>query len=301
LAALLRRLERSGAILALDEPVRNLQRGSDALSVITSRRVIQARRVILTSGGKSYPGSGTTGDGYGFATALGHTIVPPRPALTPIRVDASWIRELRGVTVPDVALHILAEDRCLVQSRGSLLFAHFGLTGPVALDASRVVSGQARTAELTLELDLLPDLKGAELDEQLRTESMASGKRLLAGVIGDRLPRRLSETVLVQAGMPHDRKAAQLTREERRRLVGCIKHLAMNVSGTLGFEKAEVTAGGISLYEVDSRSMRSNLVPELYIAGEVLDLDGPIGGYNFQAAFSTGWLAGTRAAETLGG
>jgi predicted Rossmann fold flavoprotein len=297
LEALLRRLNRSGATLALEEPVRDLQRAETGWAVATSRRILRANSVVLTSGGKSYPGCGTTGDGYPLAARLGHTIVTPRPALVPIRIDAPWVASLRGVTVPDVQVRVLEQERCLAARRGSLLFAHFGLTGPVALDVSRVISGHPSPTNLALEIDLLPALNSEDLDQYVKIESANSGKKLLAGVLSVHLPRRLCEAILAQADQPIDRKAAQLSREQRVRLVELVKHLPLSVAGTLGFEKAEVTAGGVALDEIDSRSLASKLVPDLYIAGELLDLDGPIGGYNFQAAFSTGWLAGTRAAE----
>lgn len=297
LEALLRRLHRSGAVLSLGEPVLDLARGEPGMVLTTPQRTVHARRVILTTGGRSYPGSGTTGDGYVWTAKLGHTIVPPRPALVPITVRVGWVAELRGVTIPDTAVRVLDGERCLASRRGSLLFAHFGLSGPVILDVSRAVSGHPEPQSLTLEIDFLPCVKEPELDEFLRAESLASGKKLLAVVLSDRLTRRLAEALLVVAGMPADRKAAALSRAERTKLVQSIKRLPLPVLGTLGFAKAEVTAGGVALAEVDSRSMRSKLVPELFLAGEVLDLDGPIGGYNFQAAWSTGWLAGTRAAE----
>lgn len=304
LNSLLRRLNRSGATLALGEPVLNLRvdaTQSGAFEVVTPLRTIPARRVILTSGGKSYPGSGTTGDGYGFASRLGHTVIVPRPSLTPIRVAVPWVNELRGVTIPDVTLRVLEGEQLAegfpATRRGSLLFAHFGLSGPVALDVSRVISGHPRPDTLTLEIDFLPAMKSTDVDEFLRQESLASGKKQLAVVLSAYLPRRLCEALLTSIGMPADRRAAALSRLEREKLVRAVKHLRLNVAGTLGFEKAEVTAGGIALGEIDSRTMRSKLVAGLFIAGEVLDLDGPIGGYNFQAAFSTGWLAGTRAAE----
>ena len=161
------------------------------------------------------------------------------------------------------------------------------------LDESRVVSGHSQPQSLSLELDLLPSLPEPALDEFLRTESAASGKKQLAVVLTAHLPRRLSDAVLALADMAPDRKAAGLSKPDRGRLVQAVKRLRISVTGTLGFKKAEVTAGGVALDEVDSRSMQSKRVPELYIAGEVLDLDGPIGGYNFQAAFSTGWLAGS--------
>jgi len=293
LDALLRRLKRSGAELALAEPVRELRRADAGFDVVTPHRVIAAPKVILTTGGKSYPGSGTTGDGYSWAQALGHTIVPPRPSLVPITVDAPWTAELRGITLPLVQVRILEAGRELARRKGSLLFAHFGLSGPVVLDVSRVVSGHPQPRSLTLEIDLLPGLSEQELDEYLRVESLQSGKKLLASVLATHLPRRLADAMLQQIGMPVERTAAALSRSDRANLVQTCKRLQLPIRGTLGFEKAEVTAGGIALSEVDSRTMQSKLVPGLFLAGEILDLDGPIGGYNFQAAWSTGWLAGS--------
>jgi predicted Rossmann fold flavoprotein len=297
LDALLKRLRRTDATLALEEPLNDLQREESGFVLTTPRRVVHATGVILTTGGQSYPGSGTTGDGYAFTACFGHTIVPPRPALVPITVDAPWVADLRGVTLPDVNLRIIEGKKVWQGARGSLLFAHFGLTGPVVLDLSRVVSGHAKPQSLVLEMDFLPMWKEADLDEHLRVETAASGKKQLAAVLTTFLPRRLCDALLPQAGLPADRKAAALSRPDRARLVACLKRLSLPVSGTLGFGKAEVTAGGVALAEVDSRTMQSKLVPNLYIAGELLDLDGPIGGYNFQAAWSTGWLAGGASAK----
>jgi predicted Rossmann fold flavoprotein len=198
--------------------------------------------------------------------------------------------------LPDVAVRIVEANKPLAARRGSLLFTHFGLSGPVILDVSRVVSGHARPETLALEIDLLPVVVEAAFEEWLRIETAAAGKKQLAVVLAAHLPRRLGEMLLSVAGQPIDRKAAALSRADRARLVGCIKRLRLPVTGTLGFAKAEVTAGGVALEEVDSRSLRSKRVPHLFLAGELLDLDGPIGGYNFQAAWSTGWLAGQSAA-----
>jgi predicted Rossmann fold flavoprotein len=296
LDSLLSRLRRSGATLALGEPVNDVRAVGDRFDVVTPSRTIAAERVILTTGGKSYPGSGTTGDGYQIAAAFGHTIVPPRPALVPITTAEPWVADLRGVTLPDVQLHVHQGDKKLTTRRGSLLFAHFGLTGPVALDVSRVVSGHPEPRSLHLEIDLLPAMSEVDFDRFLQTESLASGKKQLSTILAAHLPHRLAETLLSLTGQPADRKAAGLSRADRGKVVTAVKRLQVPITGTLGFEKAEVTAGGVALDEVDSRTMQSKRQPGLYIAGEVLDLDGPIGGYNFQAAWSTGWLAGTKAA-----
>jgi predicted Rossmann fold flavoprotein len=192
-----------------------------------------------------------------------------------------------------VQVRLLENQRIVERRRGSLLFAHFGLSGPVILDISRAVSAHPQPDQLSLQLDLLPAKSEQELAQFLQEAAGQAGKKLLAVILSAHLPRRICDTVLTQAGLPVERTAAALRREDRQRLVTTIKYLQVRVQGTLGFGKAEVTAGGIALKEVDSRTMQSKLVPQLYLAGEVLDLDGPIGGYNFQAAWSTGWLAGS--------
>jgi predicted Rossmann fold flavoprotein len=292
LSALLHRLQHSGAQLALAEPVQDLERTEAGFLLTTPLRVVQAGKVILTTGGQSYPGTGTTGDGYHFAARLGHSLVLPRPALVPITTEEEWVRHLRGVTIPDVVVQLVEEGKRLDRRRGSLLFAHFGLSGPVILDISRGVSGHPHPRRLMLVLDLLPEENEAEVSRSLREEANRHGKKQLAGLLPGPVPRRLAEVILDLAGAGQ-RTAAGLRREERLAIVHKLKHLEIPITGTLGFGKAEVTAGGISLREVDSRTMQSKIVDHFYLAGEVLDLDGPIGGYNFQAAWSTGWLAGS--------
>ncbi|HEY5313505.1 MAG TPA: NAD(P)/FAD-dependent oxidoreductase [Pirellulales bacterium] len=310
--ALLKRLELSGATLAVAEPVCTLGKTSSGFEVATELRTLAAQSIILTTGGRSYPGSGTTGDGYAWAAGWGHTIVPPRPALVPITVSAEWVRQLSGVTIPDVAVRVVEPaavaaiaaappgKRSRVQpagelaaARGSFLFAHFGLSGPVILDVSRAVSGHPRPASLVLECDFLPVMTGEALKHAIDQSAVSAGGKQLVGLLPAELPRRLLESLFAQMGLPLERRGAEFGRQAREQLVVAIKGTRIAVQGTRGFEKAEVTAGGVSLDEVDSHTMASKLCPGLYLAGEVLDLDGPIGGYNFQAAFSTGWLAGS--------
>ncbi|WP_439628465.1 NAD(P)/FAD-dependent oxidoreductase [Gemmata sp.] len=294
LDALLRRLGRSGAKLSLTEPVREIAANPDGgFRVVTAARTVTAEKVLVTTGGRSFPGCGTTGDGYGFAAAFGHTILPQRPALVPLTVQPAWVGELRGITLPDPNLKVIdPAGKVLDSRRGSMLFAHFGLTGPAPLDVSRAVSGHPNPATLTLEVDLLPGEPEQAFDEFVRVETAANGKQLLAGVLSAKLPRRIADQVVVLCGLQPTRTAAALSKPDRQKIVAATKRLRLPLRGTLGFEKAEVTAGGVSLDEVDSRTMQSKKQPGLYLAGEVLDLDGWIGGYNFQSAWSTGWLAG---------
>lgn len=295
LHALLRRLHRSGVTLALSEAAMGIAKVDTGFRVTTTLRELICEHLIITTGGRSYPGCGTTGDGYAFAQQFGHSIVPTTPALVPLKVNAAWVKELMGVTLPHVGLKVREGEKVLTARAGSMLFAHFGLTGPAPLDVSRAVSGHANPRSLTLEIDFLPGERETAIDEFLKTESLAAGKQLLAGILSRKITRRLADQLLTLTALPMDRTAAALSKVDRQKLVAAVKRLSVPLSGTLGFEKAEVTAGGVSLSEVDSRTMESKLCPGLYLAGEVLDLDGWIGGYNFQSAWSTGWLAGGNA------
>jgi predicted Rossmann fold flavoprotein len=292
LNALLRRLERSGAKLALAEPAVEVDAIESGFRVSTPLRQITCEHLLITTGGLSYPGCGTTGDGYGFARKFGHTITPTRPSLVPLTTQPAWVPELKGVTIPDVSLKVFdGGPKPLSARRGALLFAHFGLTGPAPMDVSRAVSGHPEPTKLILEIDFLPNQSVQQYEQFLQTETAANGKKLLAGVMADRITRRLADQMVKLAGLPVDRTAAALSKDDRRKLLSLGKLMRIPLRGTLGYEKAEVTAGGVSLSEVDSRTMQSKLHPGLFFAGEVLDLDGWIGGYNFQGAWSTGRLA----------
>jgi predicted Rossmann fold flavoprotein len=309
LNALLRRFERSGAELALYEGVVDVDRSEYVFLVTTARRALESEKLVVTTGGKSYPGCGTTGDGYRWLAALGHTIHRPRPALVPLTSDESWIHNLAGVTIPDVLLRVMEPAAAesggvrkrrrgglppgvLIERRGSLLFTHFGLSGPAALDVSRAVTAADDPRSLVLVADFVPGTSADELDAFFRECATKDGRKQVASLVVEPLPRSLIQALMTRAGIPLDRRVAELTKNERTSLSGQLKQCEIGVTGSRGFDKAEVTAGGVALEEIDSRTMQSKLVPNLFLAGEILDLDGFIGGYNFQAAFSTGWLAG---------
>ncbi|MFN0055015.1 MAG: NAD(P)/FAD-dependent oxidoreductase [Planctomycetales bacterium] len=313
LQGLLRRLQRSGAQLALDEPVCDIRQAEPGWQVVTAHRTWTCSKLIVTTGGRSYPGCGTTGDGYLWMERLGHTLVPSRPALVPVTTSAPWVHALKGITVSDVGVRVapralVAEGEPSSQAGsvgsgasrgagglarcGSFLFTHFGVSGPAVLDVSREITGLPQPQSLALECDFLPGLAATEFDARLRALGQSAGRKQLSSILPEELPRRLTDALLQQTGIDPGQRAAELSAAQRGLLVSAFKQCQIPVEGTLGFAKAEVTAGGVTLAEVDSRTMQSKVVPGLYLAGEILDLDGPIGGYNFQAAFSTGWLAG---------
>jgi predicted Rossmann fold flavoprotein len=296
-------LERSGATLRCHSPALVIERSETEappdylFSIKLEDSTVTARRVILAVGGTSYPGCGTTGDGYSIARRFGHTIVEPRPALVPVRVGADWVPRLKGLSLPDVVASVYsAHNERLQERREALLFAHFGLSGPAILDISRAAARVSDSESLVLRIDLVPALAREDLDRALQA-ACRQGRRALISLLPAEIPRRLAECLLSTASIPENRMGPDLSRDERQRVLITLKALSLPIVGTLGFEKAEVTSGGVSLDEVDPKTLESRLVPGLHFAGEVLDLDGLIGGYNFQAAWSTGWLAGESAAS----
>lgn len=295
LLALRRMLDRSGAELRLATPVLEIARDGDGYRVFTDDGGIHAERLIITVGGQSYPGCGTIGEGYAWAKTFGHKIIPPRPALVPLTSNERWVQELSGVTVPDVMVQVApGDEKPCMSRRASFLFTHFGLSGPAPMDVSRAITERPQAGLWKAICDFVPNVKENEILDRLAAEAAHSGKKGVLNIIAEFAPRRLAEVLMTRARIPQDRRAAELSRNERMALVDGLKRTAIPISGTLGFKKAEVTAGGVSLDEVDSRTMESKLVPNLFFAGEILDLDGRIGGFNFQSAFSTGFLAGEK-------
>jgi predicted Rossmann fold flavoprotein len=218
----------------------------------------------------------------------------------PVTSHAQWVLALQGITLPEVLVEVVdpvcesgrKTEKCLASRRGALLFTHFGVSGPAVMDISHAVTGCPHQNRLLLRCDLLPAMAEAELNDCLTRACTSGGKKRVSTLLDPWLPHRVGETLLVLMGTPLDRPVAEFGKADRRRLAGTVKRLDIPVSGTMGFRKAEVTAGGVALTEIDSRTMQSRIEPNLYFAGELLDLNGPVGGYNFQAAFSTGWLAG---------
>lgn len=299
LDAILRRLSRTNALLKTNTPISRIEyhEESELFVVKSDSDQFTARNIILTTGGMSYPGCGTTGDGYVWAKDFGHRIVPPRPALVPLKVLDDDVTSLRGITLPDVSLRVVSTTdelrKTICQTRDSLLFTHLGISGPSVLDASRAVTtSNLPLSDMCVELDLLPATTDLDVFESVRQSDVNSGKRPVASIVSDLIPKRLASLLLVRCDVPSHKNLAELSRSQRLKLMSAMRGLCLTISGTLGFKKAEVTAGGVSLDSVDPKTMCSKHQSGLYFAGEILDVDGPIGGYNFQAAFSTGWLAG---------
>lgn len=261
----------------------------------------RARAVIIATGGASYPGTGSTGDGYRLAASVGHTVTPIRPALVPLETAEPWVPRMMGVSLRNVRATLYVDGKPVASEFGEMLFTHFGLSGPIILTLSRHPSLAARpTPQTRLEVgvDLKPALSDAMLDARLRRDLDAYGKRAFRSIVKGLVPAKMVDVLVELSGVPGDKPAHQISAQERARLFGLLRDLRMTVVGQRPLREAIVTAGGVALDEVDPRTLESRLVSGLYFCGEVLDLDADTGGYNLQAAFSTGWVAGESAAKS---
>ena len=293
LDALLGRAEALGVRLVTGAEVTGLSREG----LETSRGAIQCSRVIIATGGKGYPALGATGTGYRLAEQAGHRIVPPVPGLVPLVTAERWVERVAGVTLPEAAVWIDLPKRRPAQSVGPLLFTHRGLSGPAVLDLSADVAGLlAGGSPVPLRVDLTPATPAEAWAARFDAWHRAHGKRLVRTLLAEHLPASLAAELCHLAGRG-DARAAEMASAHRLALASLILALPFTIAETEGFEQAIVTRGGVALKEVDPRTLQSRLVPGLFFAGEVLDLDGPCGGYNLQWAFASGALAGRSAAR----
>jgi flavoprotein, HI0933 family len=254
-----------------------------------------ADAVIIATGGMSYPGTGSTGDGYRWAAAAGHTIVEPRPGLVPLLAQEEWVRELQGLNLKNTRAVAYDETgQKINEDCGELLFTHFGLSGPIILSMSQGIGEYLynRRKPVRVELDLKPALDEQKLDERLQRDLDKYSRKIFKNSLTELLPAKMIPVMVKLSGIDPGKFCNQITRSERLNLVHLFKHLPLTVYGTRPIAEAIVTAGGVNIKEVDPRTMQSKLVSGLFFAGEVLDVDGYTGGYNLQASFSTGYVAG---------
>lgn len=257
-----------------------------------------AEAVIVVTGGVSYPATGSTGDGYGLAESVGHTVEPIRPSLVPLVTAGDVASQLQGLSLRDVGVRVLVDGVRKDEAFGEMLFTHFGVSGPIILTLSRRIVEVLRDGrKVLLSIDLKPALDEKKLEARLLRDIASHGKRRYRTLLGGLLPKKLVGKCVELTGISPDKIGHQITAKERRRLRAWLKDFRLEVVGHRPIEEAIVTAGGVATREIDPRTMASRLVRGLYFAGEVLDVDGDTGGFNLQAAFSTGWIAGEAAAK----
>ncbi len=265
------------------------------VSVKLGDQEINARSFILCTGGKAYPVTGSTGDGYSWAGILGHKVVKLVPALVPVETKETWPKNLSGLSLKNVRLNLWQDSKKQDSRLGEMLFTHFGLSGPIVLDISKKIGELLPAGEIIIEIDLNPALDILQLDKRLQCDFMANRNKDLKNYLPDLVPQKMAETIIKFSKIDAHKKLNALSREERKKIATLLKSLKTGVRGLMGFDQAMVTGGGVDLKEIDSRTMRSKIIDNLFFAGEIIDLDGPTGGYNLQICWSTGYVAGTNA------
>ncbi len=295
-AALERELKRLGVRLVQDRAEALLLRDGRAAGAKGAKGRYDADAVVVATGGVSYPATGSTGDGYRFAKQAGHTIVPPRGSLVPLESGDPDCAAMQGLSLRNVTLTVKNQkSKVLFQELGELLFTHFGVSGPLVLSASAHMRGFGKD-RYRLFIDLKPALDEKKLDERLLRDLTERSNQNFDNLLGGLVPKSMIPVLVRRTGIPADTKANSITKVQRRRLLETLKAFTIDISGPRGVEEAIVTSGGVKVGEVDPNTMASKLLPGLYFAGEVLDVDAYTGGFNLQIAWATGKAAGEAAA-----
>lgn len=290
-----RELKRVGVKVLLNTNVKHIwMEHGLCKGIILEEKKVKADAVIVATGGRSYPSTGSTGDGYRFAKEAGHTVTPLYPALVPLTVAEPWCQELMGLSLRNVNVKILDGKKELYSEFGEMLFTHFGVSGPAVLSGSSIVAKKVREKNLVLEIDLKPALSVEQLDARVLRDFTENHTKQFKNSLGALLPSKLIPVIVDLSHISPEKIAGEISREERRNLVQLIKKFQLTLNGLRDYNEAIITQGGVNIKEIQPSTMESKLVKGLYFAGEVLDLDALTGGYNLQIAWSTGYAAGSQ-------
>lgn len=293
--AMLHELHEAGVEVAVKSEVKHIVFHKQKVTGVQLKdgEILEADAVILAAGGASYPKTGSDGSGAELAKEAGHTIIPLLPALIPLESEEEWVAELQGLSLKNVHVDLLVDGEKTADAFGEMMFTHFGVTGPIILTLSRTAAFALHDEkEVVLELSLKPALTPEQLQKRVERDFELYQKKSIKNAMHDLLPMRMIPIILDLAFIDPDKPVNQLTRAERFRIVNLLQHLTISISKTRPLDEAIVTCGGVSVKEVNPKTMESKIIKGLYFAGEVLDIDGFTGGYNLQAAFSMGYAAG---------
>jgi predicted Rossmann fold flavoprotein len=300
LNVLINYLKNNGVEIMTNSEVEKILKHKNKVSkiILKDGKNISAKNYIIATGGMSFPGTGSTGDGYKWTKEMGHTITKLRPALVSLKIKEDWPKKVQGLSLKNVELTVFQNGSKKDSRFGEMLFTHFGISGPIVLDLSGKVGEFLEKGEVKLVLDLKPALDFETLDKRLQSDFSKYSNKLFKNSLSDLLPQKLISIIVDLSGINPEKKVNEITRQERQKLVKLLKGLKMTVSSLLGFNMAIITSGGIFLKEIDSKTMKSKLIENLFFAGEIINLHGPTGGYNLQLCWSTGYLAGQMAANS---
>lgn len=268
------------------------KQGSDFTVKLKNKDAVQCSALVIATGGKSYPLTGSTGDGYRFAKEFGHTLIPQRPALVPLEDMHHVCQKMQGLALKNIGFALFQNDKRIYEEQGELLFTHFGLSGPVVLSSSSLIDHSKEPLMLRAEIDLKPALDEEKLDARLVREFETNRNKQLKNVMQELLPSKLIFPFLKESKLDPEKAINGITKHERANLVYALKHFSISIADTRPIEEGIITAGGVSVKQINPSTMESKLIRNLYFAGEMIDVDAKTGGFNLQIAFSTGFLAG---------
>ena len=294
IAVLKQALARAGVQVRLHTEVSEILKGEEKITGVSLKngRNLPCDAVVLATGGYSYQSTGSTGDGYLFAGACGHTVTALKPSLVPLTAKEPYVKQMQGLSLKNVGVTIRREQKVLFEDFGEMLFTHFGVSGPLILRASSLVGEELNRQPLAMAIDLKPALNEHQLDQRLLREFGQNKNKRFKNSVHGLLPAKMIPVLIELSGIDPDKKINEMTRQERGGLITLLKAFPVTLTGMRDFNEAIITKGGISVKEVNPSTMESKKLPGLYFAGEVLDLDAMTGGFNLQIAWSTGYLAG---------
>ncbi len=294
----LRILRRNEVIVLCNSKVHRLSLKDNKIKkiILDNKKEIFAKNYIIATGGFAYPATGSTGDGIRWAKAVGHKVEKERPVLVPLKIKESWVKELQGLGLKNVEIEAISGKK-KIKRFGELLFTHYGVTGPTILDASKEVGEMLKKGEVKIFLDLKPALDYKKLDERLQRDFQKYSNKLFKNGLDDLLPAKMIPVIIKMTNIDEKKKINEITKEERKVLLNLLKKLEMTVDDLMGFDLAITSCGGVSLEEIDNKTMKSKKINNLFFAGEIIDIDGPTGGFNLQLCWSTGYAAGENAVK----
>ncbi|TFB09124.1 NAD(P)/FAD-dependent oxidoreductase [Candidatus Atribacteria bacterium MT.SAG.1] len=298
LSVLIKYLEKSDVEIKTNAKVRKIIKKGNRIEkiILANRKEIVADNFIICTGGRSYPVTGSTGDGYRWAENVGHTIIKPLPSLVPIIIEESYIKKLEGLSLKNVEISIYKNDKKINSRFGEAIFTGNGMSGPIILNMSKEI-GKELPGKIRMQIDFKPALDFVKLDKRIQRDFQKNPNKLFRNSLDELLPQKLIPVIIKLSKIDPSKKVNSITKEERRKLLHLLKEFSLEIKELEGFKKAIITTGGIKLSQVEQKTMKSKLIDNLYFAGEIINVDGPTGGFNLQICWSTGYLAGENAAR----
>ncbi|MDP1706748.1 MAG: NAD(P)/FAD-dependent oxidoreductase [bacterium] len=299
LNVLLGYIQKSGVVVISNSPVTEIIRENDAIVGVKLRnkKTIRGRSVIIATGGTSHPETGSTGDGYLWLKNIGHTVIEPEPSLVPVMIKDTWVRKLSGLALSNIKINLFQNNKKHESIKGKILFTHFGVSGPTVLNMSKSIGELLKYGEVILAIDLLPAENYGTLNAKLQDLFKNNHKKKFRNALPEIIPAAIAPIIVELSGIDLETECNSVTKEERLKLIQLLKGVPLNVKKLLGADKAVITSGGVALNEVDFKTMRSRLFPNLYLIGDILNIDRPSGGYSLQLCWTTGYVAGLNASK----